>query len=158
MTLETLKNDHKLVPYQSAHVMNMGQMMSPGQVGHEYLAKTSKFFEASVEGWTFMINGQPSASGGFIPCWKGVYTVWLFSCATNKAPLQLIRVMNGILLRFCSVRFWRRIECTVRVDIPNGARLVEIMGFKLDGYAEKYNPDGVDSYRYSLINESEGEI
>jgi len=141
----------EMIPYKAEHVLGMDSLMSPGQQDYDYLAVTAKQMERGTEAWTLFYDGAAVASGGFVKNWKGNYGVWLYSNAANLRPLALVRTIRQKIAEFGDRHFWRRLETTVRVDVPNGCKFAEILGFKRDGFAEQFNPDGCDSFRYSIV-------
>ena len=112
----------------------------------------SSIKDITIDGPAFSAwNGsQLVGIGGVKQLWDGVGEAWvLFSKNISSCKFGIYRATKAILNRHYT---YHRIQAVVRADFPLGWRMVERLGFKLEGLLEKYGPDGSDYYMYTKVN------
>lgn len=123
--------------------------------------------EGAVKNYPKMIPTPPAFTalfedkivgvGGLLILWDGVGEMWLMLTADCKREgifgimaLQAIKDKVDELIREHKMR---RVQCTVRVDFPKARKMVEALGFTLEGLMRCYCPDGSDVWLFARITE-----
>jgi len=97
--------------------------------------------------------------GGLLVLWDNVGEMWLMLTADCKREgifgiiaFEAIKNKVDELIREHKMR---RVQCTVRVDFPKARKMVEALGFKLEGIMRKYCPDSCDVWLFARITQWE---
>lgn len=117
---------------------------------YEYLSKTMDKI-VDPQGYA-LIREDESVVGiiGHVDVWEGRAIIW---CLVDKS---MIGHESILLFRFAKNYFdalikdgMRRLETSVRLGHAEGKRLMEMLGFKLEGIMKSFDPWGNDSYLYA---------
>ena len=123
--------------------------------------------EGAVKNYPKMIPTPPAFTaifedkivgvGGAIVLWDGVGEFWLMLTADCKRDgvfgIMAFQAIKDKVDDIIEKHKLRRAQCTVRVDFPKARKMVEAIGFKLEGLMKKYCPDGCDVWLYARITE-----
>ena len=121
--------------------------------------------EGAVKNYPRMIPTPPAFTaifedkivgvGGAIILWDGVGEFWLMLTADCKRDgvfgIMAFQAIKNKVDDIIEKHKLRRAQCTVRVDFPKARKMVEAIGFKLEGLMKKYCPDGCDVWLYARI-------
>jgi hypothetical protein len=90
--------------------------------------------------------------GGIDLMWPGVGEVWLFlSYEVDRYPKQCFRVIKNGLDKLIEDNELIRCQAWCRSGFDKGHTLFRHLGFKPEGIAEKYMPDGTDAILYAKV-------
>jgi len=94
-------------------------------------------------------DGQVVGVGGVKAMWPGVGEAWvLFSKDVRNCRFGIYRATKRILSQYDS---YQRIQASARVDAPIAAKMLEKLGFEMEGKMRKYSIDGTDHYMYAKV-------
>jgi hypothetical protein len=100
------------------------------------------------------VNNECVGVGGIEPQWNGVGEAWLMlSNRVALYPVKAYLVIRDGLQKLIEENELVRIQSWVRADFHKAHVLMKHLGFKPEGLAKKYNPDGTDSILYSIVRE-----
>jgi hypothetical protein len=106
--------------------------------------------------FTALHNGRPIGCGGIRPLWSGVGEAWvIFGPDVQDHTLFLYRNTRSYMKKLAWKYKFHRIQAYCRVDFPQAFGFLEILGFKIEGKAYKYNLDKTDAYSMALTREIE---
>ena len=125
--------------------------------------------EGAVKNYPKMIPTPPAFTvifedkivgvGGMIILWDGVGEMWLMLTADCKREgifgIIAFQAIKNKVDELITEHKMRRVQCTVRVDFPKARKMVEALGFKLEGLMKEYCPDGCDVWLYGRITKWE---
>jgi len=89
------------------------------------------------------------ACGGLIEEWNGVARAWML--ITGKMDGKFMAVHSAVKKGIISNTQFHRIEMSVIKGHTEGCRWADLLGFRCEGLALKYSPDGTDCYRYARV-------
>jgi RimJ/RimL family protein N-acetyltransferase len=124
-------------------------------VAHEFEAQDAALKAGATPpglAWTLMDRKMPVACGGLVECWRGRWIAWTWVSdlrfSVRRPAGEACR--DGVAL---AVREYgaRRIESHVPVAMPMARRFNEKLGFRLEGVARGWGPDGSDYWAMALI-------
>ena len=94
-------------------------------------------------------DGSVVGVGGINWLWSGVGEAWvLFSKDVKHCKFGIYRATKRILSQYDS---YQRIQATARVDSPVSCKMLEKLGFEMEGKLRQYSPDGTDNFLYSMV-------
>ncbi len=101
---------------------------------------------------TAIVNDEIVGCGGIRKLWDNVGEVWLMlSPEVNKYPIRAAEcILNG-MQELIDENDFVRLQGWCRKDFIKAHTLFRHLGFKPEGIAEKYTPDGVDCILYARI-------
>ncbi len=100
-----------------------------------------------VTGW---VDGKIIGCGGIDFMWPGVGEVWLFlSYEVDECPMRAFRVIRAGMDKLIEDNNLWRCQAWGRVGFHMSHTLFRHLGFKPEGIAEKYMPDGTDAILYA---------
>ena len=106
--------------------------------------------------FTALHRGKPIGCGGIRPLWKGVGEAWvMFGPNVRNHTLFLYRNTKNYMKKLAWKYKFHRIQAYCRTDFPQAFGFLEILGFKMEGKAYKYNPDRTDAYFMAFTREVE---
>jgi len=115
------------------------------------LAKEREESGMCITGW---VDGEVIGVAGIDKLWEGVGNGWMMlTPLINKNIKEGYACICKGLKKLIKDNNLRRIQSYGRVDFPQCHILFEHLGFKVEGLARKYTPDGVDCILYSLIRD-----
>ena len=113
------------------------------------LARTREENGQCVTGW---VDGKIVGVGGIDEMWPGVGEVWLLlSYEVNRCPKHSYKVIRDGLKKLIDDNNLHRCQAWCRVDFAEACTLFRHLGFKPEGIAEKYLPDGTDAILFSKV-------
>ena len=105
--------------------------------------------------FTALWDGVIVGVGGAAMMWKGVYEFWLMLTKDSKldgahgiVAFEAIRKKIDEIIEENNIV---RAQAVVRLDFPRGIKMLEALGFQMEGYLKKYTPDFCDVYRYAKV-------
>lgn len=102
------------------------------------------------------VNDECVGVGGIEPLWEGVGEAWLM--LSNKVadyPIPAYLTIRDGMEELIENNKLTRIQSWVRVDFAKAHKMMKHLGFKAEGVARKYTPDGADCILFGLIREKE---
>lgn len=97
-------------------------------------------------------DNKVTACGGVDLMWQGVGEVWLLlACSDTRHPRDLYVSIKEGLDRFIKENNLWRVQAWGRIGFDKAHILFKHLGFKPEGIARKYTPDGVDCILYSKV-------
>ena len=122
--------------------------------GKQSLRELAEQTEDDDMSMTGLVDGNIVACGGIRKLWDGVGEVWLMlSPQVNAFKIRTAEcILNGMRALIEDNDFFR-LQGWCRVDFTEAHTLFRHLGFKAEGIAKKYTPDGVDCILYGLIDE-----
>jgi hypothetical protein len=118
----------------------------------EEAVKSYPKMEPQPPAFTGRIDGVVVGVGGIQILWEGVGEAWVI--LSQAALDHKIETYRGIfkklkeLIEECDLR---RVQSVIRVDFPQAIRMIEHLGFQLEGYMKGYCPDGCDVFMYGRV-------
>ena len=100
--------------------------------------------------WIMEDENGPICAFGAAFQWDGVCEVW-FNIARMVHTITQVRTIKRHLDEHEETYSVKRYWATIKCNFKSGKRLVEFLGFHLEGVMQKYHPDGSDSYLYAKI-------
>ena len=103
---------------------------------------------------TGLVDGNIVGVGGVDEMWPGVGEVWMMlSYEIDKYPKRAYRVIRDGLKKLIEDNSFRRTQAWGRTDFDQAHTLFRHLGFKPEGIARKYTPDGVDAILYAKVSD-----
>jgi RimJ/RimL family protein N-acetyltransferase len=109
--------------------------------GHEIVATGGRSFTMSE-------NGRPIACAGAFEIWPGRAHLWSY---LSEDALRQRRAMHRFARSMLARMTWRRIEAYADVQHQAAARWLLHLGFKFEGVAAAWAPDGRDMRQFSRV-------
>ena len=105
---------------------------------------------AAGPAYSGLVKGRVVGACGIFEEWRGRGRCWaLFSCRIPAGAWLTITRATRRVLDETQAAGMRRIEATVDAEFGPGIRWVRLLGFKVEGYAEGYSPEGWDHLLYA---------
>ena len=102
-----------------------------------------------ITGW---LDGTIIGVAGIDKCWEGVGDVWLMlTPSINSNVREGYKCIRQGMKKLIKDNKMRRLQSYGRVDFPECHILFKHLGFKVEGLARKYSPDGVDCIMYARL-------
>lgn len=126
-------------------------------VAHEFEAQDAALKAGATPpglAWTLQDRKTPVACGGLVECWAGRWIAWTWVGDLRFAarrPMAL--ACAGGIEQIRRHHGARRVESHVPVTMPMARRFNERLGFRLEGVARAWGPDGSDYWAMALIME-----
>lgn len=110
---------------------------------------TAREMAVTNEFYVMEKDGEVIFAAGVNEYWTNSGVAWALFSKGNMVPymLSIHRAVNKFLEESCL----QRIEATVVKGFEPGHRWVEMLGFEVEGYMRKYDPDGRDHLLYARI-------
>ena len=125
-------------------------------VAHEFAALDDALKAGATppgHAWTVQASGMPIGCGGVMECWTGRWLAWTWIGEVPFSGREFMRraCMGGI--QTAIKHGARRIESHVPLSMPLARRFNERLGFKVEGVARAYGPDGSDYWTLAIVVE-----
>ncbi len=121
--------------------------------GDEHLAQLAQVREDNGQCITGVLNGEIVGSGGIDLLWPGNGEVWtMLSGNIKKCPMEAYEVIRDGLAKLVKDNKLWRVQAWGRVGFDKAHILFKHLGFKYEGTAYCYGPDGADYILYSIVN------
>jgi RimJ/RimL family protein N-acetyltransferase len=116
---------------------------------NEQVAEQTERDGLSVTG---LVDGEIVGCGGIRKMWDGVGECWLIlSPEVDKYPLSAYICIKQGIEKLIDENNFIRLQAWGRLDFPQAHTLFKHLGFKPEGTAKKYTPDGVDCILYAKV-------
>ncbi len=120
--------------------------------GHESLEELAQQTEEDGLSITGYVNNEIVGCGGIRKMWDGVGEVWLMlSPQTSLYPIRTYECIKEGLQKLIDDNDLVRLQAWGRVGFAKSHTLFKHLGFKPEGIARKYTPDGVDCILYAIV-------
>jgi len=132
------------LPYQSGDIFKT----SFEQFGGDLITESRIITNHS---WTFYVDDEVIACGGFVMLWDGVYELWCNPPIPKKYVIPIIKkakVEMNLMMREEGVI---RIQTQVLKELKTGFHLMNILGFEYEGRLSKFI-NGQDYYIFGRVN------
>ncbi len=117
----------------------------------EELAKQTEDDGLSITG---IVNDKIVGCGGIRKLWDGVGEVWLMlSPVTSLYPIRTYECIRDGFEQLIEENDFVRLQAWGRVGFAKAHTLFRHLGFKPEGIARKYTPDGVDCILYAIVRQ-----
>lgn len=104
--------------------------------------------ERGSDSFTFVDDLKIIACCGIVTQWENRAVAWaLMSRDAGKCMRGIVRAIDNYL----KLKRIRRVEAFTTCDFKPGVRMLQILGFRCEGMAEKYTPDGHDCYLFARL-------
>jgi hypothetical protein len=133
----------ELQPQQAAEMAALGDWRALGEA-----------LLAAGPAWTAQHRGRMIGCGGVGVMWRGRAEAWCFVAAGVPRRLwpavhrTVVRTLDGVAREIGL----RRIEASCAYGWPPGRRWLHLLGFREEGLARCYGPDGSDFWRFARIS------
>jgi hypothetical protein len=105
---------------------------------------------------TGIVNDEIVGCGGIRKLWPGVGETWLMlSPEVNKYPIRTYECIKEGFEKLIGDNDFVRLQAWGRIGFTKAHTLFKHLGFKPEGIARKYTPDGVDCILYAKVREDE---
>lgn len=125
------------------------------EVAHEAVALDAAMMAGAAPpglAWTLQVRGAPIGCGGLFECWPGRWIAWTWvGDVPPSARRHVALACRGGIETAIRDHGARRIESHVPVTMPLARRFNERLGFRLEGIARGYGPDGSDYWALALL-------
>ncbi len=119
----------------------------------EELAQQTEEDGLSITG---IVNDEIVGCGGIRKLWDGVGEVWLMlSPKTALYPTKTYECIREGLQKLIDENDFVRLQAWGRIGFAKAHTLFKHLGFKPEGIARKYTPDGVDSILYAIVRQDD---
>ncbi len=116
------------------------------------LAEQTEYDNMSMTG---LVDGIIVGCGGIRELWPGVGEIWLMlSPEVDRFPFRTGQVICDGMRALIEDNNFVRLQGWCRMDFPKAHTLFKHLGFKPEGIAKKYTPDGQDCILYARIWEA----
>ncbi len=116
----------------------------------EELAQQTEDDGLSITGY---VNNEIVGCGGIRKLWDGVGEVWLIlSPNVNDYPIRTYECIREGFEQLIAENDFVRLQGWCRKGFVKAHTLFRHLGFKPEGIAKKYTPEGVDCVLYGLVN------
>lgn len=120
--------------------------------GTDELWKLARAREKNEMCLTGAVNGEIVACGGIDLMWPGVGEVWLMLTPdVDEYPKATYKIIRDGLNKIIESNNLFRVQAWGRIGFDKAHILFKHLGFKPEGIARKYTPDGVDCILYAKV-------
>ena len=77
----------------------------------------------------------------------------MFSEDVKQCRLGIYRATRKLLTKILAEHPYRRVQATVRVDVPQAIKMIERLGFKYESILHNYAIDGTPHYMYVKLKD-----
>lgn len=121
---------------------------------HPHVEELAKEREGNGKCLTALVNGKIVGCGGIDLMWPGVGEVWvMLSYEVDKYPIRAYEVIRDGLEKLIEDNDLWRVQAWGRIGFAKSHTLFRHLGFRPEGIAKKYAPDGVDCILYAKVND-----
>ena len=119
----------------------------------EELAQQTEEDGLSITG---IVNDELVGCGGIRKLWDGVGEVWLMlSPKTSLYPVKTYECIKEGFEKLIAENDFVRLQAWGRIGFTKAHTLFRHLGFRPEGIAKKYTPDGVDCILYSIVRQDD---
>ncbi len=135
----------RIIPFRPEHGVAILPSLAEG-------IELPERFMAGLEGFSAVLDsGEVVACAGLSP-WEDfphIATAWAFVSRNITGPA--LYAVTRAVMAYLETRSEARIEACCRADFLQARRWIERLGFKAEGVAVKYGPDGSDFLRFARV-------
>ena len=105
---------------------------------------------------TGLHNGIIWGVGGMVIHCEGFGEFWLMltkDCKEDFSGLKILREIQAFVDDRIEVRNLHRAQAVIRFDNMAGIKMIEFLGFEMEGFMKQYLPDRAGAYRYAKIKD-----
>ena len=151
-----MKATHDVRPFKAEDMLAIIEMGVKGQevkcYGHASMEELAEQTEKDGLSMTGYVDDVIIGCGGIRKLWKGVGEVWMMlSPEVNKYPIRTYECIKEAFNRMIKDNDFVRLQAWGRIGFPKAHTLFRHLGFKPEGIARKYTPDGVDAILYAIV-------
>lgn len=139
----------QFIPFQARHLLELD--IQPAQ--YEWAARVLRpgyadNLESAGPAWTGVLDGKVVGCAGIMPQWEGYAIVWAyFGMLPPRHWPRVVRFIRKTL----DAAGTRRLEANVVVGHGAACRLVNLLGFEIEGARKAFSPDGNDCFLYGRV-------
>ncbi len=149
MSIRPFKADDMLYVIEKG-VLEFGLKM----YGDDHLKQLAQAREDNGQCVTGVLDGEIVGCGGIDPLWKGVGEVWvMLTYDIGKCPREAYEAIRDGLNKLIEDNKLWRVQAWGRIGFDKGHTLFRHLGFKPEGIAREYSPDGVDCILYAIVKD-----
>lgn len=141
----------KIVPFKSEHLSQIE--LQPAQYALRDRLKDNSYgqaLEAGSDAYTVIYDGNVLCCAGVAPVWEGKAMAWVLM--SKDAGVCMTRIVKAIR-RYLALSEYKRIEAFTEADFTAGKRMLQMLGFRCEGFARCYTPDGRDCFLFGLVKD-----
>jgi hypothetical protein len=103
---------------------------------------------------TGFVNDKIVGCGGIRKLWDGVGEVWLMLAPqTSVYPIKTYECIKDGFQKLIDENDFVRLQAWGRIGFTKSHTLFRHLGFKVEGRARKYTPDGCDCLLYAIVKD-----
>jgi hypothetical protein len=137
-----------IVPFEAGHLQQLELQSAQAYLSDWVTVEQGEALEDEPS-FTAMKDGEPIASAGIVPMWRGRALAWAY--ISDTGPKNFVTVHRAVA-DFLEVCYLARIEMTVDCVFPHGHRWAKMLGFDMEcERMRSYSPDGRDCALYARI-------
>lgn len=140
----------EIIPYQAHHLLALELQPAQAEWSNRILRPGyAQVLAENGEAWTGVVDGKVVGCAGLLPQWEGRMIAWaFFSPEIPRAAWPRIVAKMRAVFAVAS----GRVEAYVVSGHGAGCRLVQLLGFKVEGRMAKFAPDGSDCFMYAKVS------
>lgn len=113
--------------------------------------ESALLWESGGPAYTLMIDGSPEASGGITMLTEKIGECWFLVPVESRHGLVISRHLYRMLEIIIRNNGFNRLQSFIIEGFSDGVKLVERLGFALEGTLKKYGPNGENMHLYARI-------
>lgn len=92
------------------------------------------------------------ACGGIMELWEHHGDAWFYGThLLSKNTISIVKVTRRVMDIIAKNNKFKRVSTHVLTDWDEAVRFIEFLGFKREGFHQKYGPNETDYYTYGKI-------
>ena len=141
-----------IIPFRAEHALSLDVRPHEEKVKKHPDYEKWLLINADGVGFSAFCNGQLIGCAGVRTLWPGVGEAWFIAgTAIYKHPKSVFKAAKNYLDKIIKEQGFWRIQANVRVDNPMGIKFIQMLGFKIEGKMNGFNPDKTDAYLFGRI-------
>ena len=147
-------------PFRAEDMMSIIEMGTK-ENGFEYygtgtLEELAQQTEEDGLSMTGIVNDEIVGCGGIRKLWEGVGECWIIlSPKVNLYPTRTYECIKDGFEKLIAENDFVRLQAWGRIGFAKAHTLFKHLGFKAEGIARKYTPDGIDSILYAIVRQDD---
>ena len=109
---------------------------------------------------TGLHNGIIWGVGGMVVHYEGFGEFWLIltkDCTEDLSGLMILREIQAFIDDRIEVHNLHRAQAIIRVSNTKAIKMIEFLGFEMEGMLAQYLPDRADAFMYAKIRRPDGQ-
>jgi hypothetical protein len=142
----------KIVKFEIEHALSLDVRPHEDKIkDHADFKKWAKLNEESI-GFSGFCDDKLIGCAGVRTIWDGVGEAWvLASQEVYKHPKSVFKNVRDYLDKIIKEQGFWRVQAHVRTDNSMGIKFAKMLGFKIEGKMQGFNPDKTDAYLFSKV-------